>query len=46
MVQFNSDAVLTEKEFDELNDSEKEDIRCCPDSPRRQEFTKQYLLRK
>ena len=46
LVHLNSDTVLTEKEFDELNDSEKEDIRCGPDSPRRQEFTKRYLLRK
>ena len=46
LVHLNSDTVLTKKEFDELNDSEKEDIRCGPDSPRRQEFTKRYLLRK
>ena len=46
LVHLNSDTVLTEKEFDELNDSDKEDIRCGPDSPRRQEFTKRYLLRK
>ena len=41
-----SNKILTENEFDELNDVEHEFVRCGHDTPRRQDFMKRYILRK
>ena len=46
LVHINSNKILTEQEFDELNGVEQEDVRYGRDTPRRQDFMKRYILRK
>ena len=46
LVHDSAEIILTEKEFEELTDSDKENIRFGPDTPWKEDFMKGYQLRK
>ena len=46
LVHYCAENILTEKEFEELTVSDKDNIRFGPDTPRKEDFMKRYKLRK
>ena len=46
LVHHCAENILTEKELEELTDSDKDNIRFGPDTPRKEDFIKRYKLRK
>ena len=45
LVHLNSDTLLSEKEFEELDEFEQQDISCGPDTPRKRDFMKRLRKR-
>ena len=45
LVHFNYNTILSEKEFEELDEYEQQDGRCGPDTPRKKDFIERLSKR-